>query len=748
MSTLQTFFICADYPKYMSRILGVTTLRITLGVCAIAFTAPAAASAAPSDPGQGAPGFAPGEVVVRYEPGTSGRERAAVRDDLDADLERRLLLPRTELLSLAPGEAVRAAVADLERDPEVAFAEPNFIYRLAATPDDSSFSSQWSLENNEQLGGLLDADIDAPEAWNDQTGSDAVVVAVVDSGVAMDHPDLDENIWVNQAEQAGTPASDDDLPANGFADDVNGWDFVGADNDPSDGEGHGTHVAGAIGAEGNNTQGVTGVNWDVSLMPLRACSATGSCPSAAVADAFAYAAANGAQVVNASISGSGFSMAQSAAIAAAPDTLFVVAAGNEANDNDISPRYPCNYPSSNLVCVAASNDQDELASFSNFGSASVDLAAPGGGSGSAAVLSTYPFADRVTENFAAAGSFPGTLWDSGGFPASWDRTTETSLPQGPTLTTLTDSPGGDYANDSNHYARYGPVDLSADTGCHLRYELALDAPDPQDMLVVEASPDDVTYDELQSLTGTTTAKAALTHDLSAYDGEAGVYFRFRLESDSAVVGDGAHIDNVRLRCPELDYEWLQGTSMASPHVAGVAALMLAQTPAATTADLREWLLDGVDYKESLASEVGSGGRLSARRSLDGAMGMDIESPETSIVAGPPASSRATTAGFSFTSDEAGSFQCSSNGAPFSACTSPLSLTGLAVGTHNFRVRAVDAAGNIDKTPAGYSFTVEPAQPVPLTACQKAKRKLRAATTKLQKRKLRKVVKKKCRTGGA
>ena len=170
--------------------------------------------------------------------------------------------------------------------------------------------------------------------------------------------------------------NDIDDDGNLLIDDHRGWDFVDDDNDPTDGEGHGTHVAGTIGAKGDNTEGIAGVNWDVSLMPLRACDMVGSCLSSDVTDAFTYAGEMGADVVNASISGTNSSQAQQAAIAAAPDTLFVVAAGNGAANNDTSPRYPCNYAGANLICVGASTSLDNLASFSNFGASSVDLAAP------------------------------------------------------------------------------------------------------------------------------------------------------------------------------------------------------------------------------------------------------------------------------------------------------------------------------------------------------------------------------------
>ncbi len=466
----------------MIRKEGSTTLRGALAAAALAALLPASAAAAPSDIGEAVgEGFAAGQVVVRYEPGTSRGERAAVRNELDAELERRLLVPRLELLELDRGDSVSAAVNALEAQPEVSFAEPNFVYRLATTPNDVQFPSQWPLDNDGTLG-TADADIDATEAWSTATGDPAVVVGVVDGGVVMEHEDLDDNIWANPGESGGgleTNGIDDD--GNLKIDDHRGWDFADEDNNPTDGEGHGTHVAGTIGAEGNNTEGIAGVVWDTSLMPLRACNMVGVCLSSDIADAFVYAGEMGADVVNASISGTGSSLAQQMAIAAAPETLFVVAAGNNGNNNDASPRFPCNYAGTNLICVGASTSLDNLSSFSNYGSSSVDLAAPGGGTPGTAVNSTSMVED-MNQEFSEAPL--DADWATGGTPDTWDRTSEPSeLTDG----TLTDSPGSGHGNSTDNFARFGPVDLSGEFDCHLRYDLELDIPDPDDRLRVEVS---------------------------------------------------------------------------------------------------------------------------------------------------------------------------------------------------------------------------------------------------------------------
>ena len=234
------------------------------------------------------------------------------------------------------------------------------------------FDEMWSL-------GLSSGDghssgIGTPRVWSLTTGSSEVTVAIVDSGVESSHPDLAPNMWSNPGEVPGNGADDD---SNGLIDDSNGWDWVQSDGDPNDENGHGTHVAGIIGARGNNSLGVAGVSWNLKLMPLRVLDAAGSGWTSDVAEAFAYAGQMGADVVNASLAGPSFSQAMLDAIVSSPDTLFVVAAGNSSDNVDVTPSFPCVFPPANVLCVAATDQSNQLSSYSSFGSGSVDLAAPG-----------------------------------------------------------------------------------------------------------------------------------------------------------------------------------------------------------------------------------------------------------------------------------------------------------------------------------------------------------------------------------
>ena len=364
---------------------------LVLTLTSLAAGAAPVAAAVPSEP----PASAPGEIIVRFEPAADARDRLAARVEANVDFERALPLRGVQLVRAEPGQSVPAAEAELERSADVVYAEPNFIRQVQAVPNDPFFSNLYGLQNTGQtvagVSGTPDADIDAPEAWDLTTGSPQVVVGVVDSGVDVVHPDLSSSIWANPGESGdGRESNGIDDDANGLVDDWRGWDWVADDNLAADENDHGTHVSGTITASGNDATGVTGVSWNSRVMPLRMLDANGSGTVADLVSAYRYARAKGAQIVNASLGGSGFSRAELDAIDGAPNTLFVVAAGNGGDDGvgddvDTTPEYPCAYAAANIVCVAASDQNDGLAGFSNFGSASVDLAAPG-----VRTLSTVP----------------------------------------------------------------------------------------------------------------------------------------------------------------------------------------------------------------------------------------------------------------------------------------------------------------------------------------------------------------------
>jgi len=358
--------------------------------------------------------YVPGEILVRFTKDSSLKK--SVRTELSMVEGGRQISVRLEQLTGAeiveglqlarvnPEDTLRA-IAALRARTDVAYAEPNYIRHKDTAPNDPRYTEQWALKNTGQMGGTVGADIKAEQAWDLTTGSRSVVVGVVDEGIDINHPDLKDNIWQNPGEIPGNGADDD---GNGLIDDINGWDFLHNDNTVFDSTGtyptdetdaHGTHVAGIIGARGNNAVGIAGINWQVSLMSLKFLGPDGG-NTADLIKAFNYARmmrdlwessnhTKGAniQVLNNSYGGVNSSLAELDAIRALNSSgiLFVAAAGNEHQDNDRIPHFPAGYNVRNIVSVAAANQFDALASFSDFGPTSVDLAAPG-----TSILSTTP----------------------------------------------------------------------------------------------------------------------------------------------------------------------------------------------------------------------------------------------------------------------------------------------------------------------------------------------------------------------
>jgi hypothetical protein len=339
----------------------------------------------------GAPKYVPGQVLVRFRPGTSPGSIKGAHSAIGAKVLRRpQLVDRWEQIRLPEGLSVEDAIRSYRRNPDVLYAEPNYIVHPLAEPNDPDFSSLWGLHNTGQEGGTPDADIDAPEAWDLTTGSPDVVVAVLDSGIDYTHEDLAANLWRNEAECGGQSGVDDD--GNGYTDDCYGIDTANLDSDPMDDLGHGTHVAGIIGAVGNNAVGVSGVNWNVKLLPCKFINAYGGGDIAGAIACLDYVRAlkdRGVNVVATNNSWGLWYYTQSLVDAIEAHRqhgiLFVAAAGNEFSDNDVWPAYPANLYLPNVISVAATTRTDDTATFSNLGRHTVHLGAPGRD-----ILSTTP----------------------------------------------------------------------------------------------------------------------------------------------------------------------------------------------------------------------------------------------------------------------------------------------------------------------------------------------------------------------
>ncbi len=265
------------------------------------------------------------------------------------------------------------------------YSEPHYVYDVVRTPNDYG-DYLWGLHNTGASGGAAGADIGAFEAWDVSTGS-GTIIAVIDTGVDVTHPDLRPNLWTNPGEVPGNGVDDD---GNGYVDDVHGYDFVHDDGDPDDREGHGTHVAGTAAAKGDDGYGVVGAAFDAQIMGLKFLDRGAGGYSSMAAAAIHYAVNNGADVINASWGGYGQSTAIRNAIAYARSrgVLFVAASGNQANDNDQYGFYPASFTLDNVISVASHDRYDRLSSFSNYGASRVDLMAPG-----SSIVSTVPGGD-------------------------------------------------------------------------------------------------------------------------------------------------------------------------------------------------------------------------------------------------------------------------------------------------------------------------------------------------------------------
>ncbi|MBI2026810.1 MAG: S8 family serine peptidase [Deltaproteobacteria bacterium] len=353
--------------------------------------------------------YVPGEVIVKLKPGATVDHLKAFsfREIATVSLKLNLFI-----LKFSPQISLNSLLNKIRNLPQVEYAEPNYIYSIDMSSfsprrvrqimgidqstmiSDPEFEKNWGLNNVGQTDvsgqiGKPGSDIDALQAWTQEIGSRAIKVAVIDTGIDYTHEDLVNNIYQNPGElgeytndkgaQAFKETDGIDNDGNGFIDDVRGWNFVSNSNDAMDDHSHGTHVAGTIGAYGNNEVGILGVTWRVSLIPVKFLSSGGSGTLEDAVKAIEYAHTLGVHVMSNSWGGGGFSQALADAIKSASDAgiYFVAAAGNDAGNNDVVPHYPSNYEFENVISVAATDNQDQLAKFSNYGKTTVDIAAPG-----------------------------------------------------------------------------------------------------------------------------------------------------------------------------------------------------------------------------------------------------------------------------------------------------------------------------------------------------------------------------------
>lgn len=489
-------------------------------------------------------------------------------------------------------------IAELNRDPAVETVETNYLRRISvAPPNDMLFTNLWALQNTGQsplgigINGTAGDDIHFIPAWTlaQAPGTNRPVVAVIDTGVDYRHPDLASNIWINTREN---PTNGLDNDGDGYVNDYYGYDFADNRSDPNDSGFHGTHVAGTIAAVGNNGIGIIGVNDQAKVMALRASSDGETLSDSAVIQAIAYAITmkgRGVNVVaiNESFGGGGSNSVERTAMISAGNVgiIFCVAAGNNGTDNDTIAFYPANYRLSNMIVVAATDQNDALASFSNFGLNTVDLGAPG-----VNIVSLLPIAPVVSPESTVPP--PGTVvgWlQQGSTTYSANELTYSGITTGLTATV--------------YYCGLGnPAEFPA----AVRNNIAL----------VERGT--LTFSNKVINAMAAGAKAAIIYNNAStnFFGTLGGTNNW-IPAVSISGDDGAALQtNTTATVVHGLYQLLDGTSMATPHVSGAVAFAAMNFPNETVTQRVQRILANVDVVPGLAGSVQTGGRLNLQRIVD------------------------------------------------------------------------------------------------------------------------------------
>lgn len=569
----------------------------------------------PTTSSASASSFVSNEVLVTYRSYVSEQMASSLAQLSAGGGDARVLqhLPRDKgpvVLARLRGLSVGEAIEQISRDPNVEAVQPNYIYHATAAPNDTSYGDLWGLKNTGQTisspvyasnnPGTAGKDIDAETAWNTITNCSSTVVAVIDGGVNYNHNDLASNMVSGSYTCPGGTGT-------------YGCDFVGTgDNDPMDLNGHGSHVAGTIGARGNNSSGVSGVCWQASILAVRVLNTSGSGTTADIVEGLNFAIGTGvgqgnAKVVNMSLGGPSFDSLFNSALTTAQsnDVVVVVAAGNSTQNHNVTASYPCDYSQDNIICVAAVTQTYALATFSDYDSNStasnrrVDLGAPG-----VNVRSTYfGTSTQIADTFNTSGTLNWTNPTS-----SWTYSTCLGPSMMATPTTwcsATPAPGAFLSSRV-----YKNFDLSAYNGAYVQYGAWIDLNDSGDSFSFAFNAfggDPFSGGTVTSYSGAihTGNFVTLSADISNCTTAACTLgFRYSTGSGSNAGADGVAIAGFSVYGQTVNnttYSLLNGTSMAAPHVAGIATMVRARNPNFSYTDVLAAIIAGGDAETSMST---------------------------------------------------------------------------------------------------------------------------------------------------
>lgn len=573
--------------------------------------------------------YVPGELLVEVKEGITTEE---LKDTLSKYFPkfklRKLHNSNVYLIKLVgiKSQELSSLAQVLSSEPNIKAAEPNYVIKAFALPNDTHYLYQWALQK-----------IQAPFAWNFTTGDNQTVIGVIDTGIDINHSDLKGNLWVNSGELLGIDAdgdstddgcennTDDDM--NGYIDDCYGFNAILGRGSALDDNGHGTHVAGIIGAVGNNGLGVAGLNWKVSMVGCKFLDSQGSGTLADLLECYYYIKTlkqNGVPIVavNESFGGYYYSVLEREALSELGKLgiLVVAAAGNDGVNNDIYGLNPCSWSAQlkNVICVAATDENDNLASFSNYGAKTVQVVAPGVNILST-YLSEYDCDNNIFEDNMEHGS---GNWITYGYNNRWSITPEAYVSP---YHSWSDSPYSNYWNYTNSYLELrNYLNLSGIRGdlC-ISFNISWALEPGFDYLYFQVYNGSYwsTFRTFNGFGGW--HKITIRIPYSFHQGTPYFKIRFNLRSDCCITYNGVYIDDVKIGTGFKYYptfKYLSGTSMATPFVTGLVGLLKAYANKIgadyiTSDYIKNLILNNVDKLPSLTGLVSTGGRINAFKAI-------------------------------------------------------------------------------------------------------------------------------------